>query len=80
MKLSSLVLASAIVSIMFIPIEAIAKKRPGGGSNSPPTEAQRHAAWERGMKDCRKKYGASLESVTVEKFYGKWSVVCNYYQ
>jgi hypothetical protein len=80
MKLSRLILAGAVVSLMLVPVDAIAKKKPGGGSNAAPTEAQRHAAWVTGMKNCRAKYGASLESVTVEKFYGKWSVVCNYYQ
>jgi hypothetical protein len=81
MNMSRLILITAIAGLALVPVEAMAKKRPSnGGSNVAPTEAQRHAAWERGMKDCRKKYGASLESVSVEKFYGKWSIVCNYYQ
>jgi hypothetical protein len=80
MILSRLLVATAILSLTLVPVEALAKKRPSGGSNAAPTEAQRHAAWLRGMKDCRAKYGAQLESVSVEKFYGKWSIVCNYYQ
>lgn len=54
-----------------------AKKKPG--SNATPSAEQRKRAYENGLKSCRKKFGAQLHFVRVEKFYGKWGVVCYHY-
>jgi hypothetical protein len=54
-----------------------AKKKPS--SNGAPSAELRKRAFEQGLKDCRKKWGASLHEVHVEKYYGRWGVVCYHY-
>lgn len=53
-----------------------AKKKASDGA---PTEVQRKKAYESGLIECRKKFGAQLHFVRVQKYYGKWSVVCYHY-
>ena len=48
-------------------------------SNSAPTAAQRKQLYAEGLKWCRKKYGAQLHYVRVEKYYGRWAAVCYHY-
>lgn len=76
MKVMSIVLAGALaLSSLAVPAEA-AKKKP---SNATPSAEQRKRAYEEGMKFCRKKYGAQLHFVRVEKYYGRWGAVCYHY-
>ena len=78
MKSLKVLLAVTMVAAVMVPGIAEAKKKPAS-SNGAPTAEQRKRAWEEGMKYCRKKYGADLAQVRVEKFYGKWSTVCYHY-
>jgi hypothetical protein len=77
MKILNVLLAATLIAATVAPGVAEAKKKSGSGG-APSTE-QRKRAYEQGLKDCRKKYGAQLHEVHVEKFYGKWSVVCYHY-
>ncbi|MFO1033673.1 MAG: hypothetical protein U1E15_06230 [Hyphomicrobiales bacterium] len=71
--MKKLIIALAAISIL-APVPVIA-----AGKDKAPTAAQRKAAYKRGLEGCRKKYGSSLHSVRVEKYYGKWAVVCYHY-
>ena len=72
-------LALACLVMLSFTLEAEAGKKKKQSSNGAPTAEQKRAAWERGMVGCRKKYGARLDHVSVEKFYGKWEIVCYAY-
>ncbi len=77
MKLLKILLATALIAGTVAPDLAFAKKNPS--SNGAPTAEQKRKAYENGIKTCRKQWGARLHEVHVEKFYGKWSVVCYHY-
>jgi hypothetical protein len=77
MKSFKLLLAVSMIAAVVAPGIADAKKRTGGGSA--PSEEQRKRAYAQGLKDCRKQWGSQLHEVHVEKYYGKWSVVCYHY-
>lgn len=78
MKVLKVLLAATLIAATVAPGVAIAKKKSSGGGNAP-TEEQRKRAFAQGLIDCRKAYGDHLHEVHVEKFYGKWSVVCYHY-
>ncbi len=79
MKLAQIGVAVFVLGLALIPVDGFAKKRPAQSSNFTPTAEQRRKAWEQGLKDCRAKYGSNLQEVSVEKYYGKWNVVCYHY-
>ena len=78
MKSLKTLLAVAMVAAVVAPGVAEAKKKPSTGGGAPTAE-QRKRIYDQGLINCRKKYGAALHFVRVEKFYGKWSVVCYVY-
>ncbi len=72
-----MLISTAVVALVAgFASEVEAKRKHGGGPAGPPSEQTRQKAWENGMKNCRAKYGSLLKEVHVEKYYGKWSVVC----
>ena len=75
MNILKLACAAALVCSFTLPAEAAKKKN----NNYTPTAQQRKQAYENGLKSCRKKFGAQLHFVRVEKYYGKWSAVCYHY-
>jgi hypothetical protein len=79
MKSLKILLAVSLIAATMAPGVALAKKKSGSGGSFTPTAEQKKRAFEQGLKDCRKKYGAQLHEVHVEKYYGKWNVVCYHY-
>jgi hypothetical protein len=79
MKVLKLLLAASLIAATVAPGVALAKKKPSSNGGGAPTEEQRKRAYAQGLKDCRKEWGARLHEVHVEKFYGRWGVVCYHY-
>jgi hypothetical protein len=77
MKSLKILLAVSLIAATVAPGVALAKKKSNGGGT--PSEVQRKRAYAQGLKDCRKQWGSQLHEVHVEKYYGKWSVVCYHY-
>jgi hypothetical protein len=77
MKSFKVLLAVIMIAGIVAPGIAEAKKKSGGGGA--PSEELRKRAYAQGLKDCRKQWGDRLHEVHVEKFYGRWSVVCYHY-
>ena len=78
MKTLKILLAASVIAATVAPGVAFAKKKSNSGGSAP-TEEQRKRAHAQGLKDCRKQWGDRLHEVRVEKFYGRWSVVCYHY-
>jgi hypothetical protein len=76
MKSKFVVAAATAVMLSGFAGEAFAAKN---ASNGKPTAEQRKQLYQAGLKSCRKRFGAQLHEVRVEKFYGKWAAVCYHY-
>jgi hypothetical protein len=77
MKSNTLVAFAVAITMAGTASEALAARK--STSNGAPTSEQRKKMFEAGLKSCRKKYGALLHDVKVEKFYGRWTPVCYVY-
>jgi hypothetical protein len=77
MKSRTLAALAAAIMMAGIAGDALAAKK--STANNAPSAEQRKKMYEAGLKSCRKKYGSQLHEVHVEKFYGKWSIVCYHY-
>jgi hypothetical protein len=73
MKSLKILLAVTMIAGVAMPDLAFAKAKASHSA------AQRKAAYEQGLKYCRKKYGERLHSVVVEQNYGKWGAWCYTY-
>jgi predicted secreted acid phosphatase len=73
MKSVKILLAAVMLAGTAMPDFALAKAKTNHSA------AQRKAAYEQGLKYCRKKYGERLHSVVVEMNYGKWGAWCYTY-
>ncbi len=74
-KLKTLLVLSLCFGVFAVEAEAAKKK----GSTGAPTAEQRKVMYANGLKNCRKKFGAQLHQVVIEKFYGRWAAVCYHY-
>jgi hypothetical protein len=77
MRVVTLLLTAVICLDLSGIAEAAKKKKPSG--NSAPTAEQRKKMYKEGLEWCRKKVGAQIHYVRIEKKYGKWSFVCYHY-
>ena len=78
MKSKYVVALAAALTLSGFAGEAIAAKKKSS-SNGAPTAEQRKILFKQGLASCRKKYGARLHEVRIEKYYGRWSIVCYHY-
>jgi hypothetical protein len=75
MRIVTLLLTTLICLGLSGTVEAAKKKSSGNA----PTADQRKKMYKEGLEWCRKKVGAQIHYVRIEKKYGKWSFVCYHY-